>query len=47
MAKEKEEKKIVPPTNDADKKKALDAALKQIDKAFGKGTLIRLGDKQV
>ena len=47
MAKEKEEKKIVPPTNDSDKKKALDAALKQIDKAFGKGTLIRLGDKQV
>ena len=47
MAKEKEEKKVVPPTNDSDKKKALDAALKQIDKAFGKGTLIRLGDKQV
>lgn len=29
------------------KKKSLDLAIKQIDKAFGKGTLIRLGDKQV
>ncbi len=30
---------------DAHKKKALDMAIKQIDKAFGKGTLMRLGDK--
>lgn len=31
---------------DDNKKKAIDLALKQIDKAFGKGALIRLGDKQ-
>jgi len=30
---------------DANKKKALDLAIKQIDKNFGKGTLMRLGDK--
>jgi recombination protein RecA len=30
---------------DAQKQKALDVAIKQIDKAFGKGTLMRLGDK--
>jgi recombination protein RecA len=29
------------------KKKALELALKQVDKTFGKGTLIRLGDKEV
>jgi recombination protein RecA len=29
------------------KKKALDLAIKQIDKAFGKGTLVRLGEKTV
>ena len=28
-------------------KKSLDLAIKQIDKTFGKGTLIRLGDKEV
>jgi recombination protein RecA len=28
-----------------DQRKALDLAIKQMDKAFGKGTLIRLGDK--
>lgn len=32
---------------DESKKKALDAALKSLDKAFGKGTIQRLGDKQV
>lgn len=32
---------------DEKKQKTLDLALKQIDKAFGKGTLVRLGDKQV
>ncbi|ASM37849.1 MAG: recombinase RecA [Campylobacter sputorum] len=32
---------------DENRKKTLDVALKQIDKAFGKGTIIRLGDKQV
>ena len=30
---------------DAQKQKALDMAIKQIDKTFGKGTLMRLGDK--
>lgn len=30
---------------DENKKKALDLAIKQIDKAFGKGALVRLGDK--
>ena len=30
-----------------DQKNALDLAIKQMDKAFGKGTLIRLGDKAV
>lgn len=32
---------------DDKQKKSLDLAIKQIDKAFGKGTLIRLGDKEV
>jgi recombination protein RecA len=32
---------------DPNKQKALDLAFKQIDKAFGKGTLVRLGDKEV
>jgi len=31
---------------DANKQKALDMAIKQIDKTFGKGTLMRLGDKE-
>ena len=31
---------------DESRKKSLDLALKQIDKAFGKGTLVRLGDKE-
>ena len=30
-----------------DQKKALDLAMKQVDKAFGKGTLVRLGDKVI
>ena len=48
MAKEKDsDKKLVPLELEADKKKAIELALKQIDKAFGKGTLLRLGDKQV
>ncbi len=29
------------------KKKALDLTIKQIDKAFGKGALVRLGDKEI
>ncbi|KAA6225118.1 MULTISPECIES: recombinase RecA [unclassified Campylobacter] len=32
---------------DDNKKKSLDAALKSLDKAFGKGTILRLGDKKV
>jgi len=32
---------------DENKRKSLDLAMKQIDKAFGKGTLMRLGDKEV
>lgn len=31
---------------DKDKQKAIELALKQVDKAFGKGAVIRLGDKQ-
>lgn len=32
---------------DEQKKKAIELALKQVDKAFGKGALVRLGDKQI
>ena len=32
---------------EADKKKALDLALKQIDKVFGKGSIVRLGDVEI
>ncbi len=32
---------------DPNKQKALDVAIKQIDKAFGKGALVRLGDKEI
>ncbi len=32
---------------DANKQKSLDLAMKQIDKAFGKGALMRLGDKNI
>lgn len=32
---------------DDKKKKALDLTIKQIDKAFGKGAIVRLGDKEV
>ncbi len=31
---------------DTDKQKALDAALAQIDRAFGKGSAMKLGSKQ-
>ncbi|WP_428024360.1 recombinase RecA [Arcobacter sp.] len=31
---------------DENQRKSLDLAIKQIDKAFGKGTLVRLGDKE-
>ncbi len=32
---------------DESKKKTIDLAIKQIDKAFGKGTIVRLGDKEI
>ncbi len=32
---------------DENKKKALELTLKQIDKAFGKGAMVRLGDKEI
>jgi recombination protein RecA len=32
---------------DDNQKKALDLAVKQVDKAFGKGAIIRLGDKEI
>lgn len=32
---------------DENQKKSLDLAIKQIDKTFGKGTLVRLGDKEI
>lgn len=34
-------------SSNSSKEKALDVALKQIDKMFGKGTLVRLGDKEI
>ena len=40
-----EKKKNVPDTQSSDKKKALETALQQIEKNFGKGTVMRLGDK--
>ena len=33
-----------PPSNSPDRKKALDAALVQIERSFGKGSIMRLGD---
>ena len=33
------------PTQASDKRKALDSALLQIEKSFGKGTVMRLGDR--
>ena len=32
---------------DDNKKKALDLTIKQIDKAFGKGAIVRLGEKEI
>ncbi|CAD7289018.1 Protein RecA [Campylobacter majalis] len=46
-SKKKDKDTLEQPKTEADKKKALEAALKSIDKAFGKGTMVRLGDKQV
>lgn len=46
MAKTTDKTKEINKENE-EKKKAIDLAIKQIDKAFGKGALIRLGDKPV
>ena len=40
-----EKKKGTPDSLNSDKKKALETALQQIEKNFGKGTVMRLGDK--
>ena len=32
---------------DENKQKSLDLAIKQIDKQFGKGTILRFGDKEI
>ena len=40
-----EKRKNAPDTQSSDKKKALETALQQIEKNFGKGTVMRLGDK--
>ena len=32
---------------DENQKKSIELAIKQLDKAFGKGTLVRLGDKEI
>ena len=39
--------KLVEEALETDKQKALSAALKQIDQAFGKGSVMRLGEKPV
>ncbi|MEL6213754.1 MAG: DNA recombination/repair protein RecA, partial [Pseudomonadota bacterium] len=33
--------------DDVDKTKALEAAISQIDKAFGRGSVMKLGDREV
>ena len=44
MAIEKNKEKTSPQNFDGDKKKALDLAIMQIDKAYGKNTIMKLGD---
>lgn len=44
MAEKKAAEKKVVPAADGDKKKALEAALQQIEKNFGKGAVMRLGE---
>ncbi len=39
--------RVVDKENDVDKNKALDAALGQIERAFGKGSIMRLGQREV
>ena len=40
-----EKRKNIPENQNSDKKKALETALQQIEKNFGKGTVMRLGDR--
>jgi len=42
-----EKKKYIPAEPAGDKKKALETALSEIEKKHGKGTIMRMGDKQV
>ena len=39
--------RVVDKENDVDKNKALDAAVSQIERAFGKGSIMRLGQREV
>lgn len=45
MASDKTDKKVERKVDQSEKDKALDAALSQIQKQFGKGTIMKLGDK--
>ena len=48
MAKEKEEKSIPSEGGvNADKLKALRAAMDKIEKSYGKGSIMKLGDEQI
>ena len=38
--------RVVGKQEDSDKKRALEAALSQIDRAFGKGSVMRLGQRE-
>ena len=42
-----EKKKHIPAEPAGDKKKALETALSQIEKNHGKGSIMRMGDRQV
>ena len=46
MAKKKPELTVVGKAADSQKSAALEAALSQIDRAFGKGSVMKLGQKQ-
>ena len=45
MASDKTDKKVERKVDQSEKDKALDAALSQIQKQFGKGAIMKLGDK--
>ncbi len=47
MAKEKEEKKLQEGGVNADKLKALRAAMEKIEKSYGKGSIMKLGDEEI